>query len=242
MTGPSGLQPQVTLTSAYNVLSERQSLSDSLGGAWTSGFDPVSRLAMVTAPGGATVALAYDGTGRPTAVTRSNGIDTAASYDLNGRLESLVHGPLAAPVKAFAYGYDALGNVTQIDEDGGALVRAYSYDALERLTAVTINGLPAESYSLDALGNRITSHLSASHTLDDANRLTEDDGFCYAYDLNGNLASKTAKLAGVCSGAVTGFTWDAQDQLIRIDLPAAVLPNTSTMPWAGGSKRTQAAR
>ena len=119
----------------------------------------------------------------------------------------------------FAYGYDALGNVSQIDEDGGATLRDYTYDALERLTAVTINGLPAESYSLDPLGNRITSHLSASHTLDDANRLTEDDGFCYAYDLNGNLASKTAKLAGVCSGAVTGFTWDAQDQLTCIDFP-----------------------
>ena len=50
VTGPLGLQPPVTLTSAYNVLSERQTLTDSLGGAWTSGFDPVSRLAMVTAP------------------------------------------------------------------------------------------------------------------------------------------------------------------------------------------------
>ena len=85
---------------------------------------------------------------------------------------------------------------------------------MERLTAAGIDGL-AESYSYDQLGNRVTSHLSASHSVDAANRLTEDDQFTYAYDDNGNLETKTAK----AGGAVTTYGYDAQDQLIRIDLP-----------------------
>jgi YD repeat-containing protein len=76
-----------------------------------------------------------------------------------------------------------------------------------------------ESYAYDEEGNRTTSHLSASHTTDIANRLTEDDAACYAYDSNGNLTTKTAKAAGACTGAMTGYTYDAQDQLTRIDFP-----------------------
>ena len=51
--------------------------------------------------------------------------------------------------------------------------------------------------------------------VDDANRLSEDDAFTYGYDANGNLISKTAK----AGGALTTYSYDAQDQLIRIDLP-----------------------
>lgn len=54
---------------------------------------------------------------------------------------------------------------------------------------------------------------------DAANRLTEDDAFCYAYDANGNLTWKTAKVSGACTGEVTTYTWDAQDRLVRIDFP-----------------------
>ncbi len=54
---------------------------------------------------------------------------------------------------------------------------------------------------------------------DEPNRLLEDDSFCYAYDDNGNLESKTAKVASVCTGGVTGYTYDAEDRLVRIDFP-----------------------
>ena len=50
---------------------------------------------------------------------------------------------------------------------------------------------------------------------DAANRLIEDRDFTYAYDLNGNLETKTAKIGG----AVTAYTWDAEDRLAQIDFP-----------------------
>ena len=55
-----------------------------------------------------------------------------------------------------------------------------------------------EGYTLDEEGNRLTSHLSAGHVTDPANRLLEDDSYTYSYDLNGNLTAKTPK-TGVLS-------------------------------------------
>ena len=110
------------------------------------------------------------------------------------------------------FAYDAAANVTGITDL--AQTRAFAYDDLERLTAAG-TALAPESYAFDPEGNRTTSHLSASHITDAANRLTEDDAFTYAYDANGNLISKTAK----ASGAVTDYGWDAQNQLTRIDFP-----------------------
>ena len=43
----------------------------------------------------------------------------------------------------------------------------------------------------------------------------QDAGFTYQYDANGNLTRKTGKAAG----AATAYTYDAENQLIRIDLP-----------------------
>jgi RHS repeat-associated protein len=78
-----------------------------------------------------------------------------------------------------------------------------------------------ESYAYDAEGNRTASHLSASYTHDTANRLREDEDACYAYDANGNLATKTAKVTGACTGGVTAYQWDVLNRLVRIDFPDA---------------------
>ena len=61
----------------------------------------------------------------------------------------------------------------------------------------------------------MTSFLSTSHVHDAANRLLEDDAFTYTYDANGNRTSKTEK----ATGAVTTYTYDGENQLIRINLP-----------------------
>ena len=56
--------------------------------------------------------------------------------------------------------------------------------------------LPRESFTYDAVGNRVASHLSSTHVYDAANRLLEDSGFTYTYDANGNLITKTEKATG----------------------------------------------
>lgn len=90
------------------------------------------------------------------------------------------------------------------------------HNPLEQLTNGGSAGAP-ESYSYDANGNRISSHLSSSHTHDAANRLLEDETFSYTYDANGNLSSRLRK----SNNETTTYNWNIQNQLILIDFPDA---------------------
>ena len=53
--------------------------------------------------------------------------------------------------------------------------RAYTYDAVDRLTGVSNFELPTENYSYDAVGNRTASHLSATYSYQPFNKLTNAD-------------------------------------------------------------------
>ncbi len=159
----------------------------------------------------------FDPNAKKIKITRfANTIVSDLQYDPQGRLVDVTHSAGATPLQSFAYTHDAVGNILSITEP--ASTRNFSYDDLERLTSGGTAPAP-ESYSYDGIGNRTASHLSASHVTNSANRLTEDDSFCYAYDANGNLTTKTAKVAGACTGAVTTYSWNAQNQLIQIDFP-----------------------
>ena len=67
---------------------------------------------------------------------------------------------------------------------------------------------------VDQEGNRLASHLSATHSHDAANRLLGDDDYCYAYDANGNLTTRTARILDICDGPATSYRWDVQNRLI----------------------------
>ena len=54
----------------------------------------------------------------------------------------------------------------------------YVYDVLQRLTSGGTT-LEAETYEYDLQGNRLNSHLSATHVTNDVDRLLEDDDFTY---------------------------------------------------------------
>ena len=153
-----------------------------------------------------------------TQIAYPNGVSGDASYDTAGRLQDLAHSLGGLDLTAYAYGYDAVGQVTSVAEP--AQTRNFSYDPLRQLTAGGTTAVP-ESYDYDAAGNRTTSHLSAAHSHDAANRLLEDDQACYGYDQNGNRITKTEKLAGACTGAVTAYGYDILNRLVRIDFPDA---------------------
>jgi hypothetical protein len=76
--------------------------------------------------------------------------------------------------------------------------RAYTLDAIERLTSVKDGGgASLETYTLDQDGNRIVSHKSSFHVTDAANRLQEDANSQFEYDVNGNMVRKTVKASGL---------------------------------------------
>jgi YD repeat-containing protein len=112
--------------------------------------------------------------------------------------------------------YDLLGNRSSLTDRFG--LHQYGYDALSRLTSVDhplASPLPDERFTYDPVGNRRTSHFSAQHQHDTANRLLEDAQFTYTYDANGNRATKRDKT----TMALTSYTYNVENQLIGVDLP-----------------------
>ena len=213
-----GAQPAVMLTNTYDAVGNRPGLADDLGGLTQFDHDFAGRMTGVTTPSGQPIALSYDPADRFTQIAFPNDVATDFTYDLRGRLEELsfTGNAGASLLEKLTYQYNPVGSITQIAELG--LTRNFGYDLLQQVISGGTGAAP-ETYDYDPEGNRITSHLSAFHDTDLNNRLLEDDSFCYAYDTNGNLETKTAKVSGACTGGVTAYTYDAQDQLIRIDFP-----------------------
>jgi len=233
-TSDLGVQPAVTLTSTYNAVGNRTSLEDILSSVTSYDYDLAGRLTQLTMPASQVIGLAYDPTGRLNTVAFPNGVVSDYSYDTQGRLNSLTHTLGANPsFTDFGYTFNPVGNIASIiDNVTSAQTRTFTYDALQRLRTGGTTATP-ENYDYDLTGNRTTSFLSATHTPDDANRLTADDDFTYTYDLNGNLETKTE----IVSGDITSYTWDAQDQLIQITFPGS--GGTATYKYDGLGRRIE---
>jgi RHS repeat-associated protein len=186
------------------------------GGARTSyGYDAADRLTSVNAPSGRVITLAYDSAGRRISVAYPNGLATSAAFETplaangkTGRLKSIARGlnasaqggsALNLKLGAFAYLYDVKGNIIAANENAATpRNRAYTLDAIERLTEVKDGGgASLETYTLDPEGNRIASHRSSFHVTDAANRLQEDEKTQFEYDVNGNMVRKTVKASGL---------------------------------------------
>ncbi len=220
-TAGSPLQPAVTLTAGYDANNNRVSLDDPTGqSAFT--YDALNRLTDIAAPGAQAFAISYDALSRRVGVSLPNGIDTSLTFDTASRLTDISHVQGAVTtVSDFAYGHDAVNNRTSLAQTRPVPVQtalAYGYDDLDRLTQATRPEVaaPDETFGYDSAGNRLNRDGQVVDSVfDAADRLIEDADFTYAYDLNGNLASKTAK----AGGAATAYTWDAEDRLVRIDLP-----------------------
>jgi RHS repeat-associated protein len=190
-------------------------MTDPSGGVTRYAYDAGSRLTSITYPSGAAVTFQYDSLSRRTQMTRPGNAVTNYSYDADGRLTSLTHQSAAGSL-SFSYTFDRAGNRLSATDNAGT--HSYIYDTLYQLTSAAhpAGQQPSESYTYDAGNNRTASHLSGTYSYNAANRLTADSQFDYAYDANGNLTTKTER----ATGKVTSYSYDSENQLTRIDLPA----------------------
>src|SRR5437667_8478078 len=90
-----------------------------------------------------------------------------------------------------------------------------TYDALYELTTLTQGPNTTESYSYDAVGNRLSSLNVPSYTYNASNELTAQTGVTDAYDNNGNTTSKTD------STGTTTYSWDFENRLTSVTLPGS---------------------
>jgi len=109
-----------------------------------------------------------------------------------------------------------------------------SIDNLDRLSSATHPLTFTQTFSYDPVGNRLTN--ASQHNA--GNQLTEDAGFTYTYDANGNLTRKTIK----ANGNHTDYTYDAENRLTKVEEFAAgatVPAATSTYRYDGLGRRIE---
>ena len=235
------IQPALTLKYTYDKNGNRKTLDDGINTATTNySYDALNRLTSLTNPAGQAFSFDYDVLNRRSQLTRPNGITTDYTYDALGQLLNLSHTVPTDPVdparSSFSYTYDPAGSRDTLTTARAKVAVAqtnlsYIYDDLNRLTQATrpLVGDPDETFQYDPVGNRLSRDGQAvNSTFDDGNRLLEDTGYTYVYDVNGNLTQKTDK----SSGEVTDYTWNVQNQLIKVEVkPDLVNPPTKIVQY-----------
>lgn len=207
----------------YDATGNRTRLVLPGGRATTYEYDAADQLTAVTDAAGRTTSYEYDARGLPGATTLPNGVATERAYDAAGRLLSLVHRRGSTELGSVRYTLDAVGNRLAIEERfagarspalGAAVERkvAYAYDALDRLlSAAYSDGSPAERYTYDAAGNRLSATLggrTVTYAYDAADRLLRAGDGVAEHDANGNL---------VRLGTRT-YQYDAADRLLEANV------------------------
>jgi RHS repeat-associated protein len=232
----------------YDALNRRVKRVLPLGMSETYAYDPVGNLVSRTDFGGKTtgydydvmnrlvrkrpdpslresvVSFSYTATGMRAAMEDATGA-TAYRYDARDRLTSK-----ATPRGTLSYAYDRLGNVLSMrssNADGASV--SYSYDALNRLSAVTDEGPQAgtrpaagpTAYTYDAVGNQTSSlYPNGVHTeyaFDSLHRITNVSigraallaGYAYTLGPAGNRLSVTE-----AGGRTVSYRYDALRRLI----------------------------
>lgn len=195
---PNGNRTKLSLnavalaTYRYDVLNRLTKLLDTSGAAFTYDYDAMSRLTQQKAP---------------------NGVKTNYQYDGMDRLSRLLDSKGAATIADRQYQYNPANQITQVSEP--AITRNFSYDTLDRLvtTSYSSSSQPNENYVYDSVGNRASSHLSASYSYQSFNRLSNTNSANYSYDANGNLISKSE------AAGTTFYSWDFENRLKQVTLP-----------------------
>ncbi len=234
--------PTTKLDNAFDSVGNLLTMTDTINGTADAtnsySYDGLNRATRIVQSGASVsskrVDLQYNSLGQLTSLARfadTAGLVGVASstytYDALSRLAEISHKNAAnAVLDSFAYQYDFDSRISQVTDIDG--ITNYSYDTRDELAAATHAdpSNPDETYTYDATGNRISSHLHGTGYVvgdgvagtRDANRLTSDGTFNYSYDAEGNLVNRV----DILSGAVREFAFDQRNRLIQVtDRPSA---------------------
>ena len=234
-----------TNTFGYNSRNLLTSQTLSVGSyAWGIGYnyDGYGHVSAVGYPAynGSSEGVAYspDALGRPTQVSSyASGItyfpnDQVAGFNYGNGASYVAQQNTRQLLSNFSYGagstlnlsedfaYDNNGNITNVtDLVNGQRTKAFTYDALNRLSSATATNLyGTENYTYDALNNlrtRLTGGNALTLNYDATNRLVSvaQNGSVvtqYGYDTQGNRNSLSN------GGATTNYNFDAENQLLQV--------------------------
>ncbi len=169
-------------------------LGSNIEGSTTYAYDTLNRLQTLTPPtafsGSGSFGFSYDALSRRAQMTRPNSITTNYSYDNLSRLLSVLHQSGSTTLDGATYTVDNAGNRTAKTDQYANVTSNYTYDPIYELTQVTQATNTTESYTFDAVGNRLSSLGVSSYTNNSSNELTSTSSTTYTYDSNGNTATE----------------------------------------------------
>lgn len=182
-------------------------------------YDAGDRLTKILDAASLATNYTYDVTNKLSSRKLPNGILSSYQYDGLDRVTRLLDARGAATVADHQYQYSTASQITQITEPTNT--KSYGYDAVERLTsAAYTNPIQSnENYAYDGVGNRTSSHLSATYSHQPFNRLVSTASATYSYDTNGNLISKTD------ANGTTQYSWDFENRVKLVTLPSGSTVN-----------------
>jgi len=202
-----------TVSYGYDAASNRTSMTDPQSLSTAYGYDTLNRLTSLAFNGqNPGFTFGYDGLRRRTSLTRPNGVNTTYGYDSVSRLLSILHKLGSTTLDGASYTYDNAGNRTSKTDLQANVTSNYGYDNIYQLLQVTQGASTTESYSYDAVGNRLSSSGVSPYSYNSSNELTSTPSTTYTYDYNGNTQSKSDG---------TAYTWDYDNRLKQVTLPGS---------------------
>ncbi|MCS7064512.1 MAG: FG-GAP-like repeat-containing protein, partial [Methylacidiphilales bacterium] len=199
---------QSTTTTAFGVsythVTEYDSLSRPYIITYPSGlqiqnhYNSHGALHKISSPNNNTIywqAIEWDARGNLVKEQLGNGLITSRSYrPENGFLQSIHTQSGAVKVQDLSYQFTPSGNLALRTDHRINKTETFQYDNLARLVTASVNGLPAESFTYDAVGNLKSktyvgayqyNNPSAPHRISSITLGTQTRTF--QYDANGNL-------------------------------------------------------
>jgi RHS repeat-associated protein len=208
-----------TTSYAYDKASNRTGFTDPESGSTSYVYDTLNRLQTLTPPSAfsssGNFGFSYDALSRRTQMTRPNGLSSIYAYDNLSRLLSVLHQSGSTTLDGATYGVDNAGNRTSRTPQPTGTASNYGYDAIYELTGVTQNSTTTESYTYDAVGNRLSSLGVSPYNVNTSNELTSTPSTTYTYDYNGNTLTK------VIGSNTTSYAWDFENRLTSVTLPGS---------------------
>jgi RHS repeat-associated protein len=195
---------------AYDAASNRTSLTAPDGSTNSYNYDTLNRLSSLTNSLTGQFGFGYDALSRRTQLTRPNGVNTNYNYDSVSHLLSVLHQAGSTTLDGASYGYDYAGNRTSKTNYLNGITSNYGYDAIYELLQVTQGGSTTESYSYDAVGNRLSSSGVPSYSYNSSNELASNSSGSYTYDANGNTLSDPSGKS---------YSWDFENRLTQVVNP-----------------------
>jgi RHS repeat-associated protein len=223
--------PTFSNSYTYDAASNRTGFTAPDGSTTTYAYDTLKRLTTLTNSLAGQFSFGYDALNRRTALNRPNGVDTSYGYDSLSRLLNVLHKAGAVTLDGAGYIYDDAGNRTAKTNYLNNITEQYTYDPTYQLMQVAQGTMTSESYSYDAVGNKLSSLGMSLYTYNSSNELTSTPAATFTYDSNGNTLTKAD-----ASGTMT-YNWDLENRLKSVVLPGA--GGTVTFMYDPFGKRIQ---